>query len=287
MSNDDRSTSPISVPPSNHQRRGSVTSGLFGDFLNKPGHQGGSSGNNQSSAIVNAAANAQSNQRRRMSITTLGLSGSPNQTSPYAGKPFRRGSMSSSVGSNGGNAEDAVMEDNENVSPSTTPSSSFARRVSFGAQALRDARAGSMGNGKFPSSASDRDRRSSIYSPHRSPPSAASRSASVSASASANSNKPMPLNERSDLSWRQPGEGFNWSEALRNRAERDRAPSFSGGHSPPLPQGQHVGAGNHHHQRSASIASMEQPAKEIPKRPKQDKKPDFFQEKILRGDFMD
>lgn len=280
MSND-RSTSPISVPPSNHRRRSSVTSGIFGDFLNKPGNQGGSSGNNQGSAIVNAAANAQSNQRRRMSINTLGLSGSPNQTSPYAGKSFRRGSMSSSVGSNGGNAEDAVMEDNENASPSTTPSSSFARRVSFGANALRDARAGSMGNGKFPSSVSDRDRRSSIYSPNRSPPSA------VSPSASASSNKPMPLNERSDLSWRQPGEGFNWSEALRNRAERDRAPSLGGGHSPPLPQGQHVGAGNHHHQRSASIASMEQPAKEIPKRPKQDKKPDFFQEKILRGDFMD
>jgi hypothetical protein len=31
---------------------------------------------------------------------------------------------------------------------------------------------------------------------------------------------------------------------------------------------------------------MEQPVREIPKQPKQNK-PDFFQEKILRGDFMD
>jgi hypothetical protein len=32
---------------------------------------------------------------------------------------------------------------------------------------------------------------------------------------------------------------------------------------------------------------MDQPAREMPKQPKQNNKPDFFQEKILRGDFMD
>jgi hypothetical protein len=41
-----------------------------------------------------------------------------------------------------------------------------------------------------------------------------------------------------------------------------------------------------HHQRAASIAIMEQPTREIPKEPRQNK-PDFFQEKILRADFMD
>lgn len=32
---------------------------------------------------------------------------------------------------------------------------------------------------------------------------------------------------------------------------------------------------------------MEQPTREIPKQPRQQEKPDFFQEKILRADFMD
>lgn len=119
------------------------------------------------------------------------------------------------------------MDDTDNGSSSVPPSSPFARRLSFGAQAMRDVRGGSVGN----------------------------------------------------------GEGFNWSEALRTRAER--APSI-GGISPIGGQGQHVASADHqrYHQRAASIASMEQPAREIPRQPKQNK-PDFFQEKILRGDFMD
>jgi hypothetical protein len=40
------------------------------------------------------------------------------------------------------------------------------------------------------------------------------------------------------------------------------------------------------HQRAASIAIMEQPTRELPREPRQNK-PDFFQEKILRADFMD
>lgn len=273
MSND-RSTSPISVPPSStHQRRGSLSGLSFADFLSKSGNQRGST-SNQSSFITNAAANAQTNPQRRLSITTLGLSGSPTQTSPFGGaRPFRRGSLSSSIGSN---AEEAVAEDNENTSPQATPSSPFARRVSFGAHALRDARSGSIGNGRYPSSASSMSgpRRSAsvaspptAYNPTRSPP--------------ASSSKFMSQNERSDLSWRNPGEGFNWTEALRSRAER--APSISNGSSS-APQS--AGAGQGHHQRSTSIASMEQPTREIPSRAKQNK-PDFFQEKILRGDFMD
>lgn len=202
MSND-RSTSPINVPASDSRpRRGSVASGLpFTDLFSK---------NNQPTKETNA----QTGQgQRRLSITTLGLSGSPTQTSAFGNMSLRRGSLSSSWGS--APNEDAVAEDAEGGSPS----SPFARRVSFGAQALREARSGSIGN----------------------------------------------------------GEGFNWSEALRSRAER--APSLGG---PASPQS----ARQSHHQRAASIASMEQPIREIPKQPKQ-KKPDFFQEKILRGDFMD
>ncbi|CAI7636078.1 unnamed protein product [Penicillium glandicola] len=200
MSND--RTSPISVPNAeNRRRRGSIAD-IFSKPSNPPNPQ---------------APNQQSNQRR-LSITTLGLSGSPTQTSAFGGnRNLRHGSLSSSMGSNAP-AEDA-LEDEQGTGSS--PNSQFARRVSFGAQALRDARAGSIGN----------------------------------------------------------GEGFNWSEALRSRAER--APSFGG---PVSPQGNQRSTG--HHQRAASIASMEQPSREMPRQPKQNK-PDFFQEKILRGDFMD
>ncbi|GLB10311.1 hypothetical protein AtubIFM57258_006714 [Aspergillus tubingensis] len=226
MSND-RSTSPISVPPpSSRQRRASLASGIsFSDYLSRSGSQGAAGA--PPSSMANTVAGSQPNHGRRLSITTLGLSGSPTQTSPFGPRHIRHGSISSSVGSNSANPEEAVVEDNENGPPNATPSSPFTRRLSFGAQALRDARGGSIGN----------------------------------------------------------GEGFNWSEALRTRAER--APSL-GVVSPSSPQNQHaVNMGNqNHHQRAASIASMEQPAREMPKQPKQNK-PDFFQEKILRGDFMD
>ncbi|KAL2821023.1 hypothetical protein BJX63DRAFT_252442 [Aspergillus granulosus] len=214
------STPPISVPPpSSRQRRASIASGLsFPEY--RPGSQ---SLNNPASggSMANAMANAQPNHRRRLSITTLGLSGSPTQPLPFGSRNFRQGSISSSVGSNSpSNMEEAVVEDIENSPPSSgMPRSPFARRFSFGAQALRDARGGSIGN----------------------------------------------------------GEGFNWSETFRTRAERG---PISPGSAQTLPgQGQH--------RRAASIASMEPPVKEMPKQPKQSNKPDFFQEKILRGDFMD
>ncbi|KAJ5660293.1 hypothetical protein N7507_006744 [Penicillium longicatenatum] len=234
----DRSTSPINVPESDSRpRRGSVASGLpFTDLFSK---------NNQPTKESTAQT---SQSQRRLSITTLGLSGSPTQTSAFGNMSLRRGSLSSSWGS--APNEDAVAEDTEGGSPS----SPFARRVSFGAQALRDARSGSIGNGRTPPSLP------TARPTARSPASTAT----------------SPQDERSNVS-RRVGEGFNWSEALRSRAER--APSLSG---PVSPQS----ARQSHHQRAASIASMEQPIREIPKQPKQ-KKPDFFQEKILRGDFMD
>ncbi|GFF23545.1 hypothetical protein IFM61606_08863 [Aspergillus udagawae] len=227
MSND-RSTSPISVPSSSaHQRRPSLSSGFsFTDYLSRSGNSGAPPGGH-TSHMASTVNNVQPNQRRRLSISTLGLSGSPTQTAPFGVRNPRHGSLSSSVGSSP-NADEAAVDDTDNGSSSVPPSSPFARRLSFGAQAMRDVRGGSIGN----------------------------------------------------------GEGFNWSEALRTRAER--APSI-GGISPIAGQSQqHVATAEHqrYHQRAASIASMEQPAREIPKHPKQNK-PDFFQEKILRGDFMD
>ncbi|KAJ5528012.1 hypothetical protein N7513_012171 [Penicillium frequentans] len=221
MSND-RSTSPINVPASDSRpRRGSVASGLpFTDLFSK---------NNQPAKETNA----QTGQgQRRLSITTLGLSGSPTQTSAFGNMSLRRGSLSSSWGS--APNEDAVAEDAEGGLPKLPICPA--------------------GNGRIPPSLP------TARPTARSPASTAT----------------SPQDERSNVS-RRVGEGFNWSEALRSRAER--APSLGG---PASPQS----ARQSHHQRAASIASMEQPIGEIPKQPKQ-KKPDFFQEKILRGDFMD
>ncbi|RAK76000.1 uncharacterized protein BO72DRAFT_478374 [Aspergillus fijiensis CBS 313.89] len=261
MSNE-RSTDPISVPSSSaHRRRASLASGLsFADYLSRSGSQGHSAGG-PTGSMDSSVGNAPPSQGRRLSITTLGLAGSPNQSSPWGSKSMRHGSISSSVGSGSANLEDAVVEDSESGGPSSAaPHSPFARRLSFGAQALRDARAGSISNGRY------------------SPP-------WDSCSTVASTNVVLPEIEMSNVAWRQIGEGFNWSEALRTRAER--APSL-GITSPNTPQTQLLsGSGQQcHHQRATSIASMEQPTREIPKQPKQNK-PDFFQEKILRGDFMD
>lgn len=263
MSND-HATQPISVPSSAaHQRRSSLASVSLGSPT-------------QSSSMANAAASAQSGPQRGLSITTLGLSGSPTQTSPFANRHFRGGSLSSSTGSIPAYPEDSVNEDPE--AAGVTPSSPFARRVSFGAQALRDVRRGSVNNGKYPSSGS--------YWAQPQPTTSANLSSSPSAgSVAANHKGSSSLhNDLSNTSRPQTDERVNWSESLRTRAER--APSL-GNVSSNVPQNQQSLANpGRQKERAVSIATMEQPVREIPKQPKQNK-PDFFQEKILRGDFMD
>lgn len=281
----DRTHSPTSTsPPSG--RRLSLNPASLGDFFSKPNNSNMNSSTGNSSfpnpITTAAAANAQSG-RRRMSITTLGLSGSPTQPSPFGAYAGRRDSLSSSE-----SCEDAI-EDVEH-SPANNSASPIARRVSFGAQALRDVRGGSgSGNGRYPSSGSSplvtrrytASSTSSSYSKDN-PSLSSSSSSAVAAGISTQKLK----NERSDHSWRPLGEGFNWSAALRTRAER--APSVGGSY----PASSHLqpslmGLNDPHaHQRSASIAIMEQPTREIPREPRQNK-PDFFQEKILRADFMD
>jgi hypothetical protein len=282
----DRAHSPTSN--SSPQRRPSLTPGSFGDIFSKPNNMSNSTGNSSFPYPIAtaAASNAQSN-RRRMSVTTLGLSGSPTQTSPFSSFPGRRESLSSSE-----SYEDAI-DDNDN-SPNNNPTSPLARRVSFGAQALRDVRGGSgTGNGRYPSSgssplATSYQTASSTSSTHtRDNPSSSLSSSSPSAAAGIATNNLK--NERSDRSWRPLGEGFNWSAALRTRAER--APSIGGSfpasaQPQPLMNQNDLNNSPAYHQRAASIAIMEQPTREMPKEPRQ-KKPDFFQEKILRADFMD
>lgn len=105
--------------------------------------------------------NNNQNNRRGISITTLGLSGgSPNQSSPLnAFAKQRRASIASSAASGSpefrNSFEDSAVieEDTQTGVPANTPATpSFARRVSFGAQALRDVRnTGAASGGRRPS----------------------------------------------------------------------------------------------------------------------------------------
>jgi hypothetical protein len=67
------------------------------------------------------------------------------------------------------------------------------------------------------------------------------------------------------------GEGFNFADNLRSRAERSSITAQTVGSVPTPPA----------HHRAKSIASMEPPIREVPK----PKAPDAFQERILKGDF--
>ncbi|PGH18767.1 hypothetical protein AJ79_00180 [Helicocarpus griseus UAMH5409] len=285
---DGRSNSPPSAPP-----RGRRPS--FSDLFARPGNaappQPPPSGAMNVPGSIMSTANAQAQQRRRMSITTLGLSGSPTQSGPFTSPGMRRESVSSSAMSGSPSREGSVVEENENDTPMTSPTSPFARRVSFGAQVLRDRMGSGSTNGRYPSG-------SPVMARQRAPSTASNTSPSGNAasSAAASTHNNHPQNNKSNPpSWRPLGEGFNWPEALRTRAER--APSF-GGFSPTSPNAPQGPSPTHsqHHQRSASIATMEHPIKDPremqaqPQRqqqPRQKPKPDYFQEKILRADFMD
>ncbi|KAF4581165.1 hypothetical protein GQ602_007302 [Ophiocordyceps camponoti-floridani] len=169
------------------------------------------------------SASAQDAHRRRLSVTTIGLSGT--STSPSAPTPFglRRGSLST----NSDSIDENAVEDEDAGSARTAPTTPFVRRMSFGAgAAMRGYRAGSS-----------------------------------------------PGNDQ---------QGFNWSEQLRSRAESSVSgarPSFPLATSPPR--------GPSHHDRAKSVSDMPPPpAQAAAVKPKpESRKPDAFQERILKGDF--
>ncbi|KAI1808271.1 hypothetical protein F4811DRAFT_549009 [Daldinia bambusicola] len=125
MSNDNTSG------PSN-DRRGSVTSAAFSNLFQRSNSTSTGNGNGRES-VTSAAVR---DQRRRLSVTTIGLSG----TSPNSGStPFgmRRGSISTN---NSDSIDESAIDDEE--SAKIGPTSPFARRISFGAQAMRTLRTG-------------------------------------------------------------------------------------------------------------------------------------------------
>ncbi|KAK1919611.1 hypothetical protein P3342_001903 [Pyrenophora teres f. teres] len=212
MSSTDRNSPPLHSPDG--RRRASVTSQTFQDLFGRSNSYVGQPIQG-SGPITTAAANA---QRRRLSLTTIGLGASPGQTSPFLQTPRTRTESISSA--NSGSVDESPFEDDYAASTSTSnsnPATPFARRLSFGARAMRDVRQSNGGVG--------------------------------------NPN----------------GEGYNFAENLRSRAERGSV----SGPSPMLSP-----SGTTHH-RAKSVTIMEPPVREMPK----PRVPDAMQERILKGDF--
>ncbi|KAF4122421.1 hypothetical protein GMORB2_7413 [Geosmithia morbida] len=238
-------------------------------------------------------------QRRRLSITTLGLSGGANGTG--ANFVARRGSLSANS-NNSDSLDESAIEDDEAAGPRAPPTTPFTRRMSYSGSmrggTYRPGQAGSPGNGN-----------TSPYSP---PPPAGSngigrRSSQQGASISAylanrresvgTGNATAPHSSQAsnikhakhpsdNASSRPDQQGFNWSEQLRSRAESAVSsgprPSFSMASSPSRASFSAV------HDRAKSVSDMP-PAPVQAQAPQtaqqKHKKPDAFQERILKGDF--
>lgn len=145
-------------PPPQHRRRSS-----FVDMFNPRGHTMAPVSSSPPSAAVPPSPNVPQH-RRGTSITALGLTTNPSaQPSPFtAFQRQRRASIATSTSSSpefkNSFGDEAVVEEDDpsQANMNAPPSPSFARRVSFGAQAMRDVRLGgspgASGGGRRPSS---------------------------------------------------------------------------------------------------------------------------------------
>ena len=249
---DENSPPPTAAPSS--ARRASFSQGQkFSDIFGRSptSTSMNSSPNIYPGPIATAAANA---HRRRTSVSTLGLNGSPN-SAPLAGSRNRTESWSS--GGTGSIDESAIEEGD--AAPNMSPTSPFGRRLSFGARAYQEARlrAGNdNGKSASDSSFSSTPQGRGLSSSQKSPSDYAKRLSNQ-------------FNQRS-------GEGFKWSEQLRSRAERSSSIT-SPTTAPP-------GTSPREPHKSTSATAPQPPVQQQPTKVERPK-PDAFQERILKGDF--
>ncbi|CAD0110815.1 unnamed protein product [Aureobasidium uvarum] len=214
--------------------------------------------------ITTAAAEA---SRRRLSVSTLGMGASPNQGSPMSAR-MRGESVSSST------VDESAIDDEPS---SATPGNSgpFARRVSFGARALKDMKGGSA---SVPAGRPT----ATVTIPEEDVVDGEKKTLAPTSSSLGRRGLCLLLvpptcltlsfsDHYADLSF-SSAEGFNWADNMRSRAERGSISGLSA--SPPT--------GGWTHARSKSIAVMDTPVRD---NPKPVNVPDQFQERILKGDF--
>ncbi|KAL7629122.1 hypothetical protein AAE478_000641 [Parahypoxylon ruwenzoriense] len=252
-----------------NDRRNSVTSAAFSNLFNRS--------NSTSAGRESVTSAAARDQRRRLSITTLGLSGTPTN-SANASFGIRRGSISTI---NSDSIDESAVDDEEVAKASSA--SPFARRMSLGAQAMRNLRTGTTSPG---SSGRPPQQSKRISGSSRHPPTGASSASTAARRASTSqASNTLPYRTPSDMFSARADNGYNWSEQLRSRAESSvsgHRPTFGAGTygSPPRYSG--------HHDRAKSVSDMPAPPQQAatvkPKQPERPK-PDHMQERILKGDF--
>ncbi|KAI0176480.1 hypothetical protein GGR52DRAFT_571440 [Hypoxylon sp. FL1284] len=247
-----------------NDRRGSVTSAAFSNLFQRSNSTSTGNGN---SAVAR-------DQRRRLSVTMLGLSG----TTPNSGStPFgiRRGSISTT---NSDSIDESAVDDEESAKPA--PSPSFARRISFGAQAMRNLRTSptSPGSNGRPPQESRRVSKGNA----RAPPAIVTSDSLARRASTSQASTVLPHRTPSDMLSPRAENGYNWSEQLRSRAEN----SLHGHRSTHGSYGSPPRGGPH--DRSKSVSEMPAPPQQAaavkPKQPERPK-PDHMQERILKGDF--
>ncbi|KAI0125819.1 hypothetical protein BJ170DRAFT_597048 [Xylariales sp. AK1849] len=279
MSNDRDNSPPRNDTARN--RRGSVTSAAFSSLFQRSNSTSAGSNGAQGAA---ASAMAR-DQRRRLSVTTLGLSGTGPASASGAFVGLRRGSISTN---NSDSIDENAVDDDES-SARTAPTTPFARRMSYGANAMRSVRA-PAGTSPGSSGRPDPSRRPSGGKSRPSPPTATTatgrRTSSSQASTAQSARSPSDI-----LSAARPDQGFNWSEQLRSRAESSVSgmrPTFGAGGAGAPPSSSPPRVGSTHHDRTKSFSDMPVPPQQAaalkPKQPERPK-PDAMQERILKGDF--
>lgn len=299
---DQNNNSPPNGPTS--RRRSSFAGQAFADLFGSRNRSTSISESNNSppgpsgqfgSGPITAAA-AQANQRR-LSLSTIGLANSPPTSGGYFGNRGRGDSVSSS---NNVSVDESAVDEEPASAGTSQPTTPFARRVSFGARALRDVKGGGNNgtNGRVSTSTileeSDvvdgvgggggKQGRSSpidvagsakITVPTTAKGRGLSSSSTKSAGRHGSVSSLVTFSPNNDvLTFRDRTEaGFNWADNMRTRAERT---SVGGANM----MGTSPTTGMHH--RAKSVAVMEQPVREAP-RPVRTL--DHTQERILKGDF--
>ncbi|KAJ2904802.1 hypothetical protein MKZ38_007158 [Zalerion maritima] len=287
MSSNDRNSPPPQADMS--RRRGSVTQATLSTLFQRSSTSGPSGTAAFPGPITTAALG---DQRRRLSLSAsagVGLSG----TSPNSAF-LRRASLST-------NASEVIDEnavEDEEV-PSRSP---FKRRMSFSAgtsaasMRSRGVPASPCTNGthkdpKIPDNApanpfgAEARRRGSVAgmpSGSRPPVQDKNHRLSVQTGNVPASRRKPPMSNM--MSPARADQGFNWSDQLRSRAESltmASRPNWAPSSSPPR------GVAPAAHERAKSMAEMPAPPAQASsmRPPRESRKPDAFQERILKGDF--
>ena len=283
MADESTGTTPSPI----HNRRSSIAgqtlADLFGTGRSNTQRTSMDNGANNSppsypGPISQAAAQAHA---RRVSITTMQPS--------YRG--LRRDSISSA---NSGSFDESAVEDDaapREPGTGTTPITPFGigRRMSFGAKALRDVRNLSGSGGGGGGGGADQNGTRSPSASHSAITKAPAPNGTISARDAKGRGLSLPVPSVSSPLLAVfvvhkydvltgaviTGSTEFWNENMRTRAERTSI-SGQGGSMPmtiPSPNA-----------RMKSAAPMEPPIQEMPV-PKMSRKPDIYQERILRGDF--